>query len=353
MKQAAAHELMGKELAGELTPDEHAALQAWLAQAPEPEKAAWEITRLYWRTPAPTVTTPTETAAALRALLPRLDEPDAATAAPAEARVVPLTPAAPWWRSRVAAAAAGLGLLAGGLYYGVYPTLRNAAGAPLAYEEHHTAPGTTAKVVLADGTTVRLNAGSRLWYPGKFTGRQREVYLQGEAFFEVTRNRQQPFVLHVGKQQVRVLGTSFNVQAYPNEPTIETAVVTGRVAFIRAASGAATPQDTLYLTPNQRAVFARQTATMHREAINGREAAAWSRGELIFRQTPLDEVARTLARRYNVPVRLTNDRLRFCQLTGRFQNQNLREVVSVLALTGAFEYELTPNQLTITGAGCR
>ncbi|MCA8833067.1 FecR domain-containing protein [Hymenobacter pini] len=350
MENSAAHELMGKELAGELTPAEHERLQAWLDQASPVEKATYEATKQYWRIPAQPVATPAQTAAALHALWNRIDE---VSSEETTARILPFRPAAPWWRSRMAAAVAGMGLLAGGIYYGVYPRLRNEAGAPLAYAEQAVAQGATTKVLLADGTTVWLNADSRLWYPKKFTSQQREVSLQGEAFFEVAHDRQHPFVLHVGQQQVRVLGTSFNVKAYPNEPTVETAVVTGRVAFIRAAgSGGATSRDTLYVTPNQRVVFNRQTAAMQEEATDSREAMAWRQGELVFRQTPLDEVARTLARRYNVPVQLANDQLRHCQLTGSFRNQPLREVVSLLSMTGTFNYTLTDKQLTITGNGC-
>ena len=352
MELSVVHELIGKELAGELSTEEREVLTAWLAQAAPEEKMAYEATKQYWYTPPLPIATAADTAAATAALLARLPEPQPA----ATGVVLAMTPPArmPWWRSRIAAAVAGLLLAGSGVYYGIYPHMRNEAGAPLSYQEHTTPRGATAKVVLADGTAVWLNADSHLWYPRKFTGRQREIYLQGEAFFDVKPNRQQPFVVHANQQQVRVLGTSFNVQAYPDEPTVETAVVTGRVAFIRQAqAGQPTRQDTLYVTPNQRAVFARQTASMHREIVNSADYTAWSRGQLVFQQTPLDEVARTLARQYNVPVLLDNDALRSCRLTGRFHDQSLREVVSLLSMTGSFGFELTTEQLRLTGAGCR
>ncbi|WP_185816827.1 FecR family protein [Hymenobacter metallilatus] len=354
MELSAIHELIGKDLAGELLPEEQAVLTAWLAQATATEKLTYEAIRHYWTLPVRPVATAAETAAALEALLPRLPDAGSTPPVPEEARIIPFAPATPWWRGRAAAAVAGVAVVGGALVYGVMQQLSNEAGVPPSYTEYVTPRGATAKVLLADGTAVWLNADSHLWYPKKFGGQQREVYLQGEAYFDVMPSRQQPFTVHVGRQQVRVLGTSFNVQAYPEEPTVETAVVTGRVAFIRAgAGGAATSQDTLYVTPNQQAVFVKRTAALRRQPANSQDVTAWNRGELVFEQTPLDEVARTLARQYNTSVVLENEALRTCRLTGRFQHQSLPEVVRLLALTGSFGFELSPKQLRITGPGCR
>ena len=354
MELSAVHELIGKELAGELTPEEGEVLAAWLAQATPEERSIYEATHRYWRTPVAPVVSPAETATALTALLARLDaDMPAVASAPAAPVVRPLyAEPAPWWRTRAAAALAGLALAGGAAGYG-FLAYRQANGEPpLTYEQRTTPRGATAKVLLADGTAVWLNADTHLWYPTKFSGRHRDVYLQGEAFFEVAPNRQHSFVVHVGREQVRVTGTSFNVQAYPEEPTVETAVVTGRVAFIRAENGRAKAQDTLYVVPNQRAVFTKQTASMHRELGESRDFRAWNDGELVFQETPLDEVARVLARQYAVNVDLENKQLAQCRLTGRFKNQTLREVVGLLSMTGTFGFELTNDRLLLTGPGC-
>ncbi|MBT9392279.1 FecR domain-containing protein [Hymenobacter sp. NST-14] len=354
MELSTVHELIGKELAGELTAEEGEVLAAWLAQATPEERSTYEATHHYWSLPVVPLVRPAETATALTALLSRLeaDEPAAAEAPSAVPVVRPLYAApAPWWRSRAAAAVAGLALVGGAAGYG-FLAYRQANGQPpLTYEERITPRGATAKVLLADGTAVWLNADTRLWYPTEFSGR-REVYLQGEAFFEVAPNPRHAFVVHMGREQVRVLGTSFNVQAYPEEPTVETAVVTGQVAFIRAGNGQPGSHDTLYIAPNQRAVFTKQTASMHRELGRGQDFKAWNNGELVFEETPLDEVARVLARQYAVNVDLDNKQLAQCRLTGRFKNQSLREVVRLLSMTGTFGFELTNERLLLTGPGC-
>lgn len=354
MELSVIHELIGKELAGELTGAEQEILTAWLAQASADERAVYEATRQYWQAPAPSLITPTDTATALTNLLSRLPEtsaqPEPATP---ETPVIqlPVSRPAPWWRSRVAAAV-GTILAASTLSYGLYQHLTTPAGVPFAYEEQSTPRGATAKVLLADGTAVWLNAESRLWFPNKFSEGARHVYLQGEAYFEVSPNPRQPFVLHVEQEQVRVLGTAFNVKAYPEESTVQTAVVKGRVAFIRPAANAPVSADTLYVTANQLGVYAKSTASMHREVVDSQDYIAWNQGKLVFQETPLDEVARTLTRQYNLPVQLANEQLGKCRLTGRFQNQSLREVVQVLSMTGAFGFELSEEQLVLTGPGC-
>ncbi|MFD2786091.1 FecR family protein [Hymenobacter rubripertinctus] len=350
MELSTIHELIGKELAGELTPEEGEVLAAWLAQATPQERSTYEATHQYWHAPTTPVVSSGETALALTALLARLPAAADASAGPV---VRPLhAPPAPWWRSRVAAALASLTLAGGAAGYGLLAYRQANGNPPLTYEQRSTVRGATAKVLLADGTAVWLNADTRFWYPTEFSGRHRDVYLEGEAFFEVTPNQQHAFVVHVGREQVRVLGTSFNVQAYPEESTVETAVVTGQVAFIRAGTGAPQSQDTLYVLPDQRMVFTKQTASMHREQGEGRDFKAWNDGVLIFQETPLDEVARVLARQYAVRVDLENDQLARCRLSGRFTNQSLREVVSLLSLTGAFGFELSTDRVLLTGPGC-
>ena len=348
MELSTVHELIGKELSGELTPEEGEVLAAWLAQATPEERSIYEATHLYWRTPIAPIVSPAETATALTALLGQLEAQN-----PAAPVVRPMyAEPALWWRSRAAAAIAAIALTGADIGYGILEYRQAKGEPPLTYQQRTTPRGAMAKVLLADGTAVWLNADTHLWYPTKFSGRHRDVYLQGEAFFEVTPDQRHAFVVHVGREQVRVLGTSFNVQAYPEEPTVETAVVTGRVAFIRAEAGRPSTQDTLYVIPNQRAVFTKQTASMHREIGESRDFRAWNDGVLVFQETPLDEVARVLARQYAVQVELENKQLARCRLTGRFNNQSLREVVSLLSMTGTFGFELTNEHLLLTGPGC-
>lgn len=355
------YDFIGKELAAELTEVEREVLLAWLAQASEEERLVYDEIKRFWHGPR-LADNPADTARAYDRLLARLDEGELA---PAQSALLPaattehneahaLIQPRPWWR-RTWAAAASVALLAtAGLFsYHSYQAQLAGTSAPYGYEERANPRGTKSKVLLADGTAVWLNADSHLWFPTAFAGPRREVYLDGEAFFDVKRNERMPFIIHVGANQVRVLGTSFNVKAYRDDEAVETAVVTGRVAFIRAASPAATAErDTIYVVPDEKVVYSKASHELRIEQVDRQDYAAWNQRSLIFQSTPLDEVAKTLARQYNVTVRFEDERLRNCRLTGRFRDQTLREVLRLVEMTKAFSFDLSGNTLTVRGTGC-
>jgi len=352
------HDLIGKELADKLLDVEREVLLAWLAQASAEERLVYDEIKLFWQCPR-LADNAADTARAFDRLLARIDEsemaPTLAEPLPTtagEARVLLLP--RPWWR-RTWAAAASVALLATAsvFSYQRYQAHFALTAAPSNYEERTNPRGTKSKVLLADGTAVWLNADSHLWFPAAFAGTHREVYLDGEAFFDVKRNEHMPFIIHLGANQVRVLGTSFNVKAYRDDEAVETAVVTGRVAFIRAASPAATAErDTIYVVPDEKVVYSKTSHELRIEQVNSRDYAAWNQRSLIFQATPLGEVAKTLARQFNVTVRFEDEKLRNCRLTGRFRDQSLREVLRLVEMTGAFSFALTDNTLTVKGAGC-
>lgn len=353
------YDFIGKELAAELTTVEREVLLAWLAQASAEERLVYTEIKQFWHGPR-RADNPADTARAYDRLLARLDEAELAPAGPSldftyDEAVASLAPARPWWRGGWAAAASVALLATAGLFsYQSYQGRLAGTSAPNGYEERANPRGTKSKVLLADGTAVWLNADSHLWFPTAFAGSRREVYLDGEAFFDVKRNERMPFIIHVGDNQVRVLGTSFNVKAYRDDEAVETAVVTGRVAFIRAASPAtlAAGRDTIYVVPDEKVVYSKASHELRVEQVNRQDYAAWNQRSLIFQSTPLGEVAKTLARQYNVTVRFEDEKLRNCRLTGRFRDQTLPEVLRLVEMTGAFSFELRGNTLTVKGSGC-
>lgn len=354
------YDFIGKELAGELSEVEREVLLAWHAQASAEERLVYDEIKLFWHGPR-LADDPADTARAFDRLLARLDEGGLSPELPAllqentanqEARVLPLP--RPWWR-RTWAAAASVALLATASVFSYQRYQAQLAGtaAPFSYEERTNPRGTKSKVLLADGTAVWLNADSHLWFPTAFAGPRREVYLDGEAFFDVKHNERMPFIIHLGANQVRVLGTSFNVKAYRDDEAVETAVVTGRVAFIRAASPAATAErDTICVVPDEKVVYSKASHELRIEQVNHQDYAPWNQRSLIFQSTPLGEVAKTLGRQYNVTVRFEDEKLRNCRLTGRFRDQSLHEVLRLVEMTRAFSFDLSNNVLTIKGLGC-
>jgi transmembrane sensor len=207
----------------------------------------------------------------------------------------------------------------------------------------HTQPGKMSKIKLSDGTLVWLNADSRLRYPQNFGGAgSREVYLDGEAYFEVAKDKEHPFRVHSKSLVTRVLGTKFNVKAYSDNKNVEVTLLEGRVMLtVEKGTREAHGHDTVYLQPNEKALFdTRFAAIAHpvaQDQVNTKSktisgsidptrqqqnipvrkitdgnaelAAAWRDGDIRFRDEPLSSVIATLNRRYNVRIHVHQNQL--------------------------------------------
>jgi ferric-dicitrate binding protein FerR (iron transport regulator) len=176
--------------------------------------------------------------------------------------------------------------------------IRYDAGKPaqgVSFNTLRTPPGGQFKVVLPDGTAVWLNAGSSLRYPTAFTGSVRQVRLEGEAFFEVAINAAQPFVVEANGIKATVLGTSFNINSYPDEENLVTTLVTGslRVNTAKAAH---------LLHPGEQTVLRANGELQSRTGVNTEEFTAWKDGQFYFDNTPLTVIMRQFSRWYDVEV---------------------------------------------------
>lgn len=213
--------------------------------------------------------------------------------------------------------------------------------------QKQNAKGIKSTIALADGSKVWLNADSRIQYPSVFTGNTREVYLNGEAFFDIEKNPNKPFIIHLAKGTIRVVGTSFNIKAYDNEPVVETSVSTGKVAFIPKLKNNK-EADTIFLTPNNKVIY--QVATEHATtaATISEEDKAWTDGKLIFRSMLFDEIAIELERNFGKKIVFDNDDIRSYRLTGSFQNNTLPEILYYLSKTKPFSYSITDEQIIIS-----
>lgn len=197
-----------------------------------------------------------------------------------------------------------------------------------------TALGERKMVKLDDGSVVWLNAASRLTYPGRFTGGVREVALEGEAFFDIARNEDQPFVIKSGALKTTVLGTSFNIRAYREDKTMSVAVVTGKV---RVSS----PEAELHLEPNQQAIFDKKRLKLDKkQEMSVSEMASWKEGMLRFRNTTFPEVATVLKRTRGADVRYDR-RLENCPIIHADfdENDSLESILGTLmmAVNGSVE----------------
>ncbi|MCL1666550.1 DUF4974 domain-containing protein [Elizabethkingia ursingii] len=155
------------------------------------------------------------------------------------------------------------------------------------------------KVTLSDGTKVWLNAESSLKYPAKFAGSERYVELQGEGYFEVANNIAKPFIVASNGQQVKVLGTKFNINSYANEPTIRTTLLSGQVELLSSRNKA-----TVVLNPGQQAKLVRDGFEVR--SVETDAFIAWTANEFRFKGASLQDVFRQVERWYDVEVDYSN-----------------------------------------------
>lgn len=214
-----------------------------------------------------------------------------------------------------------------------------------------TAPkGIRSQVVLPDRTIVWLNSGSSLSYQTPFVHNgSREVKLSGEALFEVTHDVANPFIVHAGVGRLEVLGTTFNIKAYAEEPEIEVALLEGKLQFV-AGEGPGKSSGVI-LSPGERAVYEKDKGiAVSRESLE--KYAAWRYGKLVFDETPMLEVADCLERWFGVEVIVTDPRLNAYRFTTTFDNQSLPQVLELLELSSPLSARYEPgkfNRKTNTG----
>lgn len=189
--------------------------------------------------------------------------------------------------------------------------------------------GEQKQVTLPDGTDVVLNSGTLFVYPRHFHGGRRQVYLSGEGFFEVTRDERKPFVVCAGPLDIRVLGTSFNVDAYPEEEEIITTLNTGSVR----AHLSEDDSKGVTMKPDEKMVYNKEKQTFELFSVDADEYAAWTEGELLFDECPLAAVLKMLERKYDVTFRCGEGIDLNERYTMKFQpDETIEDVMRILML---------------------
>lgn len=186
--------------------------------------------------------------------------------------------------------------------------------------------GQKLSLTLTDGTEVRLNSGSTIEFPERFTGHVREVELTGEAFFNVAKNPDKPFIIRSGDVHTTVLGTSFNINTYPDSGEITVTVATGEV---RVAS----KDNKVFLNPNEQGVFDKASRRISKEKIDIATVLQWKDGILHFKDTTLAQVAASLERWYGVTFVFENEKTKDCHLTATYDNEVLPAVLESIVHT--------------------
>lgn len=212
------------------------------------------------------------------------------------------------------------------------------------YNQLSVPNGKRLQLVLSDGSMVFLNSGSSLRYPVRFTNNgPREVFLDGEAFFEVEKDVQHPFLVHGRDLEIKVLGTKFNVSAYPGDGTVNTTLAQGSVE-IRDKWALVAP---VILEPEQRAIYGVSGHTMEVAKVNVDEYIAWTRGELWFQSRTFPQILKVLERHFDVTIINAYPYLDGQSFFARFNGQTLEEVLQLFQNSEPFDYVINGKTITI------
>ena len=196
--------------------------------------------------------------------------------------------------------------------------------------------GKTLQVNLPDGSHIWLNAGSTLSYPIAFKGGTREVVLrEGQAFFDIARDTTKPFIVHAKTLDITVLGTSFDVKAYQNDPDIKVTVKTGKVGVqMRGIPG----QPALMLLPAEQAVVAEKARQIEVNEISRPAIAPWKDNRMVFEDVLLVEVLHALERKYNQHIVIEKPGLSSEKISVTLDDQPMNDVLKVLGFSKGFNY---------------
>ncbi len=221
----------------------------------------------------------------------------------------------------------------------------NATSAKTEYLEISIPKGKLFQLSLSDGTKVWLNAASTLRFPQHFNtaDTNRIVHLEGEAFFDVTTNKKQPFVVKTGAVDVEVLGTQFNVSSYNEDATVKTTLVEGAVA-VNDPNNAT---QNLKLTPNHQAIYSKENNRLQQKKVNTALFTSWMDKKIILQNESFSEVCKRIERTYDVEIISTNEKLNNTRFTGEFDTENVEQILNVFSETIAFTYTIKDKKIMI------
>lgn len=226
--------------------------------------------------------------------------------------------------------------------------------------------GSKGFLTLEDGSKIWLNSGSRLTYNDFTNSSSREVYLEGEAFFDVTGNKRKPFIVRTSYLNLKVLGTKFNVKSYPSEKMTETILVSGKVE-IEEVNHTSEKKQLVTLKPFQKATYSVETGkiAVHQkeaqtyikpqlpakieitEKVNPELYTSWKDEKLIFSNESLENLIVRLERWYDVDITLKDTILKSYRYTGKFEKENIEQALQALKLATPLEYSIDKNKITI------
>ncbi|MBS2209943.1 DUF4974 domain-containing protein [Carboxylicivirga mesophila] len=206
--------------------------------------------------------------------------------------------------------------------------------------------GTQQQIVLDDGTKVWLAPDTKLYYPHKFDSDKREVRLEGQGYFDVEHDKDWPFVVYTKYSDIKVLGTTFNVKAYPDDYYTTTVLVDGLVNLEFKDDESEILENQL-LHPSQKCIYNHQTLIHDVHTVDLRHELAWRENRLSFRNETFGDIATKIERHYNVEVMFNNHQLSKKRLTGEFKDESLPQVLETLQEWSSFSFTIKDSVVII------
>ena len=243
------------------------------------------------------------------------------------------------WSARIA----GMIILPLAIFWGVRGYLNNNSGKET-WVEIKAPAWTRAQFSLPDGTTGWLNSNSSIKYGGNFKI-NRQLNLDGEAFFDVTKDKKKPFQVETDEMIVTALGTRFNIASYQNENIVEVVLEEGEVVCYNKGSN-----KSYTMKPNDFISYDKTFKNCKVEVVQTEKYSSWKEGKLVFRNDPLDVLARRLGRWYNIDIEIRGDMSRQPRLRATFIDENLEEVLKLLELSLQIIYDIEPPQIRVDGS---
>ena len=197
-------------------------------------------------------------------------------------------------------------------------------------------------LTLSDGTRVWLNSETSIQYPVAFGAKERRVFVQGEAYFEVAKDAKKPFTVQFMSSSVTVLGTSFNIRAYQEEKRSQTTLAEGSVRIY-------SPGSSMLLKPGEQAEVSALSGEMVKQEVEVKNFTSWKDGRFVFEQQPLEDIMRTLERWYDIRVIFKDEGAKRISLSGNMKRYgDFSQVMKMLQMTGDVRFELHGNDVYIT-----
>ncbi len=236
--------------------------------------------------------------------------------------------------------------LIAGLVIGIYTSSLKTVPQEPVYYAAHSPKGSVSEMILPDGSIIFLNADSKIRYSIEGKGGIREVFLEGEAWFDVAKNEKKPFVVRTPFYKVNVTGTKFNVKAYDSDAYVTTTLEEGEV--IVQSGEKLTLAENILLKPGEQIIFDKQNRTASVKKVNTNWFTSWKDNKLIFVNMNLKDLVVLLERKYGVDIEVKNKEILQLHFDGTIKNESIIEILEIVKKTLPINYKIVGQKIEIT-----